>query len=174
VLPLHTFCTTGIKHQLTNWGTSLTTAAAEKSNSSLGVIPVHTRYYGGTLAPVPEEKAAWNIWWVWTRIFLIKVTSLPLWFATGREFRLALGPPSLLYIGYQVRLPWGVKWPGHEADHSPPFSAKIKNVGAIPPLPIHLHGARTTLPLPSPSQKHECLCVHSQHTVQWIWPSPLI
>jgi hypothetical protein len=22
----------------------------------------------------------------------------------------------------------GVKWPGHEADHSPPFSAEVKNV----------------------------------------------
>jgi len=30
------------------------------------------------------------------------------------------GPPTLLSSGY-----WGVKWPGHEADHSPP-SAKVK------------------------------------------------
>jgi hypothetical protein len=28
----------------------------------------------------------------------------------------------------------GVKQPGHEADHSPPFSAEVKNGGAIPPL----------------------------------------
>jgi hypothetical protein len=29
----------------------------------------------------------------------------------------------------------GVKRPGHEADHSPPSSAEVKNGGAIPPLP---------------------------------------
>jgi hypothetical protein len=29
---------------------------------------------------------------------------------------------------------------GREADHSPPSGAKIKNGGAIPPLPIILHG----------------------------------
>jgi hypothetical protein len=34
----------------------------------------------------------------------------------------------------------GVKRPGREADHSPPSSAEVKNGGAIPPLPIHLHG----------------------------------
>jgi hypothetical protein len=42
-----------------------------------------------------------------------------------------------------------------EADHSPPSGAKVKNVGAMPPLPIHFHGMAlnelstgTTLPLP--------------------------
>jgi hypothetical protein len=34
----------------------------------------------------------------------------------------------------------GVKPPGHDAEHSPPSSVKIKNGGAIPPLPTHLHG----------------------------------
>jgi hypothetical protein len=28
-----------------------------------------------------------------------------------------------------------VKWLGHEADHSPPTSAKVKNGGAILPFP---------------------------------------
>jgi hypothetical protein len=27
-----------------------------------------------------------------------------------------------------------------EGDHSPPSNAKVKNGGAIPPLPIHLNG----------------------------------
>jgi len=35
------------------------------------------------------------------------------------------GPPSLLCSGYQGLFPWG-KWPGHEADHSPPSSAEAK------------------------------------------------
>jgi hypothetical protein len=29
----------------------------------------------------------------------------------------------------------GVKWQGHKADSSPPYSAEVKNFGAIPPLP---------------------------------------
>jgi hypothetical protein len=29
---------------------------------------------------------------------------------------------------------------GHEADHSPPSSAEVKNGGATPPLPICHHG----------------------------------
>jgi hypothetical protein len=33
-----------------------------------------------------------------------------------------------------------VKLPGREADHSPTFSAENKNDGAIPPLPMRLHG----------------------------------
>jgi hypothetical protein len=33
-----------------------------------------------------------------------------------------------------------IKWPGHEAGHSPPSSAKVKNDGAIPPFPILPHG----------------------------------
>jgi hypothetical protein len=34
----------------------------------------------------------------------------------------------------------GVKWLGHEADHSFLSSAEVDNGGAIPPLPIHHHG----------------------------------
>jgi hypothetical protein len=30
----------------------------------------------------------------------------------------------------------GVKWQGHETDHSPPFSVEVKNGGAIP---LHAH-----------------------------------
>jgi hypothetical protein len=29
----------------------------------------------------------------------------------------------------------GVKWPGHDADHSPPSSAEVENGAAVPPLP---------------------------------------
>jgi hypothetical protein len=31
--------------------------------------------------------------------------------------------------------PPGIKRQGHEADHSPPSSAEVKNGGALPPLP---------------------------------------
>jgi hypothetical protein len=46
-----------------------------------------------------------------------------------------------------------VNRPGRETHHSPPSGAEVKNGGAIPPLPIRLHGVvlnytGTTLPLP--------------------------
>jgi hypothetical protein len=46
-----------------------------------------------------------------------------------------LGPP-------QPPIQWlpGALSPGREDDHSPPLSAEVNNGGAIPPLPIHLHG----------------------------------
>jgi hypothetical protein len=34
----------------------------------------------------------------------------------------------------------GGKQLGHEADYSPPSSAKVKNGGAIPPISMYLHG----------------------------------
>jgi hypothetical protein len=34
----------------------------------------------------------------------------------------------------------GVKRRGHEVDHTPPATAEVKNVPAIPPFPIGLHG----------------------------------
>jgi hypothetical protein len=36
------------------------------------------------------------------------------------------GPPSLLSNGHQVLFLRGVKWPGREADHSPPSSTEVK------------------------------------------------
>jgi hypothetical protein len=33
-----------------------------------------------------------------------------------------------------------LKHPGHGDDHSLPSSAKVKNGGAVPPLPVHFHG----------------------------------
>jgi hypothetical protein len=49
--------------------------------------------------------------------------------------RQALGPtqPPIQWVLGALSL--RVKRPGHEADHSPPSSAEVKNVGAIPPLP---------------------------------------
>jgi hypothetical protein len=34
-----------------------------------------------------------------------------------------------------------------EGDHSPPYSAEVKNSGAITPLPIHLYGTTLRLTL---------------------------
>jgi hypothetical protein len=55
--------------------------------------------------------------------------------------RMALGPtqPPIQWVPGALSL--GVEQPGYEADHTPPSSAKVKNVWsytAIPP--IHLHG----------------------------------
>jgi hypothetical protein len=42
--------------------------------------------------------------------------------------------PASYPVGNRGSFPGG-KVAGHEADHSPPSSAKVKNGGAIPPLP---------------------------------------
>jgi hypothetical protein len=46
----------------------------------------------------------------------------------GEIFRTHLGqpwgPPSLLFSGQQVPFPW-VRWPGHEDNLSPSYSAKV-------------------------------------------------
>jgi hypothetical protein len=62
-------------------------------------------------------------------------------FWQGQDFllstmsRLALGPtqPPIQCIPGVISL--GEKPPGHDTDHSPPSSKKIKNGGVIPPLP---------------------------------------
>jgi hypothetical protein len=53
--------------------------------------------------------------------------------------RLALGPTEPIQLLPGALSP-GVKQPGHVDEHSPPSSAEVENVGAIPPLPIRLHG----------------------------------
>jgi hypothetical protein len=68
-------------------------------------------------------------------------------------------PLRLLSNGYKGLLPLGVKWLRYEADHSLPFRANIKNNGAMPPLPIHLHGVVLNEVLYlylTLTQKHEC------------------
>jgi hypothetical protein len=49
--------------------------------------------------------------------------------------RPALGPTQPPIQWVPGTLSPGGKWPGHEADHSPPSFAEVKNGGAIPPLP---------------------------------------
>jgi hypothetical protein len=63
------------------------------------------------------------------------------------------GKPPIQRVPGEI--PWGVKRPRREADHSPPSNVKIKNGEILPPLPIRLHGLvlnfiriGTTLPLP--------------------------
>jgi hypothetical protein len=51
-----------------------------------------------------------------------------------------LGPtqPPVQWVSETLSL--AVKRPAREGDHFPPYSAEIKNGGAIPPFPIRLHG----------------------------------
>jgi hypothetical protein len=46
--------------------------------------------------------------------------------------------PTILWLLAAVSL--GLKRQGREADHTLPYSAEVKNGGAIPTLPIRLHG----------------------------------
>jgi hypothetical protein len=52
--------------------------------------------------------------------------------------RMALGPtlPPIQWVPGDLSL--GVKWPGHEADHSPPSSAKVKEC-----VELYLHSPNT-------------------------------
>jgi hypothetical protein len=52
--------------------------------------------------------------------------------------KLALGPTQAIQCVSRALSP-GTKQPGREADHSMPFSAEIKNGGAIPTLLTRLH-----------------------------------
>jgi hypothetical protein len=56
-------------------------------------------------------------------------------FLFSTAFRPALGPTQLSVQCVPGALSPGVKRTWREADHSPPSIAKVKNVGAIPPLP---------------------------------------
>jgi hypothetical protein len=49
-------------------------------------------------------------------------------------------PPRFLYISYTEAFSMRVKLPKNETDHSHPSSEEVKNIDAIPPLPIRLHG----------------------------------
>jgi hypothetical protein len=59
-------------------------------------------------------------------------------FPARQEIFLYCRMPSLALGSTQPPIKWvlvslspGVKWPGHEADYSPPFSAMVKNGGTI-------------------------------------------
>jgi hypothetical protein len=74
-------------------------------------------------------------------------------------FRMDLGPTQPPISCVPGALSLGVKWPGHEADYSPPSSANVKECMEIylhPPVCLRDNGAQlkkstqTTLPLPLP------------------------
>jgi hypothetical protein len=47
---------------------------------------------------------------------------------------------NLLSNGYRGLFLQGLKWSGHESDHSLPSGAEVKNGGATPTFPLSLHG----------------------------------
>jgi hypothetical protein len=62
-------------------------------------------------------------------------------FQNSCVYRMALGPTQPLIQWVPGALSLGVKWPGHEADHSPSPSAKVKNEWSYTSTPpICLHG----------------------------------
>jgi hypothetical protein len=58
------------------------------------------------------------------KIFLFSIAS-----------RMALRPTKPPIRRVPGEISPGIKWPGREADHSPPSTANVKNDGVIPPLP---------------------------------------
>jgi hypothetical protein len=63
-----------------------------------------------------------------------RATGCTAWVRFPAASRLALSVPSLPSKGYRGALSLGVKRLGCETAHSPPFTAEVKNGGAIPPL----------------------------------------
>jgi len=58
---------------------------------------------------------------------------------TTSDTALGLNHPPIQWVPRAFSL--GVKWPGHEADHTPPSSAGVKNAWSYTSLPpICLHG----------------------------------
>jgi hypothetical protein len=66
-------------------------------------------------------------------IYICIETALAL-LAGSTTSRLTLGPTQPPTQWVPAALSPRVKWTGPEAYHSPPFSTKVKNNGAIPPL----------------------------------------
>jgi hypothetical protein len=63
----------------------------------------------------------------------------------------------------------GLKRPGHEADHSLPFSAEVKNGGSV--LPLHVWSSRGTTH-ETRIQKHlevSGSAVHGSNVLQFTW-----
>jgi hypothetical protein len=54
--------------------------------------------------------------------------------------RPALGPTQSPIQWVPEAVSSGLKPPGRKAGYLPPSSAEVKNGGAIPPVPIRLHG----------------------------------
>jgi hypothetical protein len=66
--------------------------------------------------------------------------------SSGRGWEFFSSPPYLGPIEPPIQwapevLSLGIKWPGCEADHSPPSSAEVKNAWSYTSTPpVHLHG----------------------------------
>jgi hypothetical protein len=70
----------------------------------------------------------------------VKFTADARYFSLFHVSRPALGPTQLYIKWILGVLSPRVKRPRREVDHSPPFSAEVKNEEAVTPLPICLHG----------------------------------
>jgi hypothetical protein len=90
-----------------------------------------------------ETKISLDKIWIDT-LFLHKLRVRWPWFDSqqGQEISLYSTASTLAVAPTQPTIQWvlgvlslGIKQPRHEANHSCPSSAKVKNCGAIPPLP---------------------------------------
>jgi len=55
-----------------------------------------------------------------------------------KMLKVALGPPRILFNGPQEPFPGGINHPGHEIDHLPPTSAKIRTVWSYTSTPTYV------------------------------------
>jgi hypothetical protein len=83
---------------------------------------MHSHPYGGVWIP----QLVWQLAMGWMAGFDFR-QGQEIFFILRRDQN---GTPSLLSNGYRRLFSPGVKQPGREGDHSPPYNAKVKNDGA--------------------------------------------
>jgi hypothetical protein len=106
-----------------------------------------TENYKVQLKPITGNKrraVTAQLVWCWATGWMIRVLGFNCWWGLGiflftTTSRAALGPtqPPIEWVPGALSL--GVKWLGHEADHSPPSSAKVKEC-----VELYLHSPNTT------------------------------
>jgi hypothetical protein len=94
-------------------------------------------FYNQSLLRVGIAQSVYRLVTGWTAGVQFPRDKIPLFFTTSKP---NLGPtqPPIQRVSRALSL--AVKRQERESDHSPPSSSEIKNGGAIPPLPIYLHG----------------------------------
>jgi hypothetical protein len=92
------------------------------------------------------------------------------------------GQPGLVSNGYHGILSPGVKWPGHEADHSPAISAKIKKAWIYSPIHLRskkkLHGlsplANYTDRATAACRRSRCQLLRIEGATWSAWQIPMV
>jgi hypothetical protein len=89
----------------------------------------------------------WLLYIIWDSLVGLRTDGLGFYSRQGQNMilytiasRPPLQPTQSPILWALAAISTGLKWPGREANHSPPSSGDVNSDGAIPPLPTRLHG----------------------------------